>query len=269
MARHAAPTRRNPPAGATPSEWAAGRDTPDRSQPLYLTISETLKAEIASGRYPVDSMLPTETELCRQFGVSRFTVREALRRLTEIGLVQRRAGAGSIILASTPPKKFVHRVDSIRSLLRHPENTYRQRLSAGIVHADREIAEQVGCEAGSQWYRISAVRRSDDARAPICSVDFYVLPELGEHLEIPDTDREPVYDHIERHFGIEVERTEISVFASAIREPLSEVVEVAPGTPALTMIRKYTDRDGRLYLFTVAIHPEHRFVYTLELTRDS
>ena len=45
-----------------------------------------LMKEVGDGKFPIGSMLPTELELCERFDVSRYTIREALRRLEEIGL---------------------------------------------------------------------------------------------------------------------------------------------------------------------------------------
>ena len=65
----------------------------NKPQPRYLRTSEELLSDIGAGKFPVGSMLPTELELCERFEVSRFTVREALRRLHEMGLLHRRRGA--------------------------------------------------------------------------------------------------------------------------------------------------------------------------------
>ena len=70
--------------------------------PLYLQVVRALKDEIVSGVYPVGSQLPTEEELCERFSVSRYTVREALRRLREDSLVSSRQGAGHHRRAATP-----------------------------------------------------------------------------------------------------------------------------------------------------------------------
>ncbi|HEY1231660.1 MAG TPA: GntR family transcriptional regulator, partial [Ramlibacter sp.] len=47
------------------------------SQPRYLQLAQTLLREIEAGKYAVGTQLPTEFELCEQFGVSRATAREA------------------------------------------------------------------------------------------------------------------------------------------------------------------------------------------------
>src|SRR5262249_6424696 len=65
---------------------------------LYLQVARALKEEIFGGVYPVGSQLPTEDELCERFSVSRYTVREALRRLREDNVVSSRQGAGTVVV---------------------------------------------------------------------------------------------------------------------------------------------------------------------------
>ena len=68
--------------------------------PRYQQVAQTLLHEIATGRYPVGSQLPTEFELCAQFGVSRATAREALKRLVHLGLVVRQPRVGTTVTSS-------------------------------------------------------------------------------------------------------------------------------------------------------------------------
>ncbi len=66
-------------------------------------MARTLRKEIVDGIYPpVGSQLPTEHELCERFAVSRYTVREALRRLREDNLVSSRPRTGTQVI---PPAR--------------------------------------------------------------------------------------------------------------------------------------------------------------------
>ena len=55
----------------------------------------TLRGELEQGRYPLDSQMPTEGELCRRFGTSRTTIRRALERLAADGSIEQRRGSGT------------------------------------------------------------------------------------------------------------------------------------------------------------------------------
>jgi len=69
--------------------------------PKYQQILDDLKESIASGKYGVGQRLPSEHELVKKFGTSRVTVNRALRELQITGLIDRRAGSGSYVKAST------------------------------------------------------------------------------------------------------------------------------------------------------------------------
>jgi GntR family transcriptional regulator len=83
-----------------------------RKSSRYRDIATELQKEIRLGSTPVGELLPTETELMARFGASRQTVREALRIITEQGLIVRRAGLGSVVIATEPPVWFTHRAKS-------------------------------------------------------------------------------------------------------------------------------------------------------------
>src|SRR5215470_18080479 len=89
------PRRAAPPKGGS---HARVRASVKPDEPLYLQVVRALKDDIVSGVYPVGSQLPTEEELCERFSVSRYTVREALRRLREDRLVASRRGAGTTVI---------------------------------------------------------------------------------------------------------------------------------------------------------------------------
>jgi len=66
------------------------------NRPLYMLVIDRIR-ELAEGDWPPGTKLPSEFELARQFGVSRATLREALRVLEEEGFVVRRHGVGTFI----------------------------------------------------------------------------------------------------------------------------------------------------------------------------
>lgn len=65
--------------------------------PIYIRIQQFIKAQIASGEWPEDSLIPTEAELSRQFGCSRITVTTALRELVKDGVIYRIQGKGTYV----------------------------------------------------------------------------------------------------------------------------------------------------------------------------
>ena len=66
-------------------------------EPLYYQIRENLREKIHSQEYAPGSMIPTEAELCRLYGVSRVTVRRAVLDLVQEGLLNRGQGKGTFV----------------------------------------------------------------------------------------------------------------------------------------------------------------------------
>ncbi len=68
-------------------------------EPVYMKVSRAIEEEIISGALPAGSLLPTEGELCEQFGVTRSSVREGIRLLQQSGLVERGAAKRLVVRA--------------------------------------------------------------------------------------------------------------------------------------------------------------------------
>jgi DNA-binding transcriptional regulator YhcF (GntR family) len=73
-----------------------------RRGPLVELVSARLREQVARGAWPVGSRLPTEAELARQLQVGRSTIREAVRVLAHVGLLETRQRAGTFVRAPAP-----------------------------------------------------------------------------------------------------------------------------------------------------------------------
>ena len=127
---------------------APGTSTPP---PLYRALERDLRSDIGRGAYTVGELLPTETELAEIHRVSRHTVRAALRRLDELGLIERRPGVGTRLVADRPVEPFRPIATSPDDILTVVDTTrivrIEQELTATIL--EDEMAEALEAPAGS------------------------------------------------------------------------------------------------------------------------
>lgn len=257
-----APNARTTPAMVQPRS----RRTPPA--PRYRRIAQQLIDDIRSARYRVGTVLPSEHELCERFGASRFTVREALRELTEKGLILRRPRAGSVVTAAEQSSMFTQSLDSVAELLNYPEQTYREVRETAPITADRALAQLLKCPVGSRWFRIGALRRAPSLDVPLCWTDIYVLPRHARIVRRRDHGRVPVFRQLEEQFGVQVERAQLDIFASSVPARLARALEVEAQSEALTIVRRYYDAAGSNFENTVSIHPGRRYTYSIELRRE-
>jgi len=239
-----------------------------RAQPIYQDVADTLIAEVAEGYFSVGSMLPTELELCDRFGVSRYTVREALRQLEEMGLVERRQGSGTVVRAAERPTGYTQSLSSLTELLQYPAGTQLHVDETETVSIDRGNAALLRGEIGEERVRVSGVRRVEMSGTPICWSDIYLCPEYAGVAERIGGDALPVYALVEREYGEKIEHVSVEMFPSTVPERLAGPLDVEPGTASMTIIRRYTGIGDRVFEVSVSVHPEHRFTYSIELKRS-
>src|ERR1700749_2504208 len=120
----------------------------------YLQIARTLRKEIVDGVYPVGSQLPTEHQLCERFSVSRYTVREALRRLRDDNLVASRPPAGTLVVPRPSSDSYVQDCVSINDLLAFATGYQFAIGSTGMVIIDDEIAVRTVLAGGEVWLAV-------------------------------------------------------------------------------------------------------------------
>jgi DNA-binding GntR family transcriptional regulator len=125
--------------------------------PLYASLAKSLADAIRAGRHPAGSLLPTEEALSRTWAVSRQTVREALRRLDEQGLIVRRRGIGTRVAGDGAQRRFVLGIGSmtdireVRQLGRVEDSTLRViRHVVGGVVADRPVSQRTKRTLGTR-----------------------------------------------------------------------------------------------------------------------
>lgn len=246
---------------ASPGNW------PVSGRKRYEWVAEVLIGEIQSGKLVVGTTLPGELELVGRFGVSRHTVREALRRLEGVGLIGRHQGIGTVVRAREPQQSYVQSVRSPEELLRYPPESRLAVQSVEPARANRRLARLIGCPVGSQWVKVSAVRRLRQTHLPICHVDLYLLPEFAGVAEWMGRRDLPVYEMIEREFGHRVMDVHVEIRAGLVPASLAAVLEVPAGSPSLQVVRRYHGEDRKVFEVSVSEHPADRYTYSVQLRR--
>jgi DNA-binding GntR family transcriptional regulator len=239
-----------------------------RRSSRYRDIAAKLQKEIRLGHYPVGELLPTETELMARHAASRQTVREALRILMDQGLIVRRAGLGSVVIATEPPMLFTHTVRSLAEWRRYPNGTYRDVVASRNIVVDRKLAALLKCESGKHWFLIEAIRRSDQFAAPLGWTEIYLWRKFADVVKRSDHGRTPVHEQIAKMFGQVTEYVQMEIFARGMPASLAKALEVEAGSPALTVIRRYFSVRQELFEVTVTTHPEGRYTYTMDMQRS-
>lgn len=233
----------------------------------YLQVARTLRKEIVDGVYPVGTQLPTEHELRERFGVSRYTVREALRRLRDDNLVSSRPRAGTMVVARDASNSYAQEVMSINDLLAFAAGARFAIDSNAMVTVDDDLAAHTGLSPGTQWLAVLGIREVDGDPVPICQTEYYVnraFAAVGRLLHRHDG---PIFPLIEDLFGVSVVEVHQEISAVSVSAALADRLKVDQGSAALEMRRTYTTSDGEIAQVTVNTHPSSRFRHSMTMRR--
>jgi GntR family transcriptional regulator len=237
------------------------------TQPRYASVAASLAAEILDHRRAVGDLLPTEQELSQGFNVSRSTVREALRRLREMGLVAGSQGVGTRVVSNRPRSSYTMTIGSVADVMGYATRTRLEITGRDRLRVDADQAEGIGAAAGSEWIHIHGTRWPEGQDLPpISLVNLYVATAFTDVTELPDLVATPAYRLIERHHGIAVAEVQQEITAVALDAVEADLLQVRPASPGLRIRRRFYAADGRLLESTRNLHASSdRFAYSLRL----
>jgi GntR family transcriptional regulator len=235
--------------------------------PLYLQVARALKQEIVGGVYPVGSQLPTEDVLCGRFSVSRYTIREALRRLREDHLVSSRQGAGTVVIPRQASDSYVQDVMSIKDLLDFAAGARFVIESIEMVLLDEKLAVRTGLASGGEWLAVRGFRQSEGAQYPVCWTEYYINRNFAAVGRLLQRHTGPIFPLIEDLFGHSIVEVHQEIAAVLMATALARGLKVEPGTAALEVRRTYKTSDGEVAQVTINTHPASRYRHSMTMRR--
>lgn len=239
-----------------------------RPKPRYVQLATTLMQEIESGRYPVGALLPTEFELCDQFGVSRFTVREAIKLLVQQGVITRQAGVGSRVQAAPVSIRYTQTMSGLEDLQQYADQTTLVIDKQEILGLTESLAQRLQVSARETWLKIEGLRFASNANLPICHTAVYIAPRFRSISGIQMRTQRPIYAILEEAFGFKIKRVEQEISALTLSTKMAQRLKTKPRAPGLWVCRRYYDERGDLIEQAENTHPADRFTYKEVFQRD-
>jgi GntR family transcriptional regulator len=229
-------------------------------------VAESLSAEIRAGRLRVGDLLPSEPQLSQRYGVSRQTVRAALRTLQQRGLIGSQRGIGSTVIETQAEPRYSQSFGSAEDLLRYATTTPVKVVEREEVVVDAALAARFGCKAGEHWWRVRTLRMNPTGRTVIACSDIHIPLAFASVLDEIPMSREPIFALIEQRFqqpAVEIQQ-EIACMAR-LTPTECELLKLPARSPGLEVTRRYIGRDGRVLEVARSVHPPDTFRYPMRL----
>ena len=239
-----------------------------RSKPRYAELGDLLQAAIEKGDYAVGTLLPTELELCERFSVSRHTARAALAQLISAGLVQRRPGAGTRVIAQSAAMRYEHEIDTVDLLMQYGNSTRLKVLEAERKLADAAMAQRLDIHEGKEYLRLHCLRLEEQTREPIAVTEMLIPVRSGvptdKLLEVTGAAR-ALAKFLD---PAKLSRVEQVFDAASFEAADAKLLDIKKTEPAMRVQRRYRDANARLLLIAISLHPPGRFAYSMVLSRN-
>ena len=199
--------------------------------PLWAQVSADIRRRCAAGAFA--DGVPGEHELCREYAVSRHTIREALRALRAEGVISSHRGRGSVV----PPSAFSQRVGAVYSLFRSVESQGASQVSEVLRQqrtVDPDVAERLDLPPDTALLVLERVRLADDT--PLAHDTSWLPYDLAAPLVSTDFRHTALYDELTR-LGTVVDAGQERIVAAVADAPLSRLLAIPAGAPVLRIQR--------------------------------
>ncbi len=214
----------------------------NESLPLYRSVIDAIVHRIVTGDLKPGVMLPSETDLGAEMGVSQGTARKALIELEQRGIVKRQQGRGTFVATTTPESDHFH----FFRLRREDGSAVAPLLESETISRRRANAEErkVLNVDDKQMYEINRVRTIDGKRIvrEISVLPISLFPALTDHAPLPNA----IYAFYQQAYGIAISKADETLRAALANAEDAAVMDVKKGAPLIEVRRVAIDISDRI-----------------------
>lgn len=234
--------------------------------PLYHQLKEIFIEKILNGEWPPGEMIPNEIQLCREYGVSRGPVRQALEQLVREGLLERKQGRGTRVL----PPKIESRLSglySFTSLIEDRGMRHSARLLAfEKIRPEGSLVRYLDLAEQEAVFKICRLRLANDE--PLILETVYVPERIAPGLSEAKLAAAPLYTILSSHYGVPIVRARQFFEPTIADDYEAHVLKIAKGAPVLLVQNiTYSTSDCPVVL-SKAIMRGDRVRYYVELSAE-
>jgi GntR family transcriptional regulator len=225
----------------------------------YREIADSIRSRVDQGEFAAGRVLPSEAALSAEYEASRVTIRRALERLRDEGLLDARQGFGWFV-ARAPIRQSLRRLatleDQLAELGIHPA---RQILEFAFVAADDRVRRLLDVD---QVLRVRRLNLADGE--PFAIVTVWCPAALGEHLSRADVERAPFYELLPVVLGGATQ----TIAADAANPEDADLLGIPAGSPVLCCERVTRTVKGQPVLVSAHVFPAFRTEFVVDMPQS-
>lgn len=240
------------------------RIDPTEPVPHYQQIEEQILAAIEIGKLARGDPLPSEREFAEALGVSRMTLRHALKDLQARGWLDSQVGKGWFV----SPSKIEQRLSKLSGFSTDMQAINLKVRSRVLDFRARNVnallADRMEIPIGSKVFRLERVRLVNDE--PLGIEDSNVLATVCPELLNYDFARDSLYRVLREVYGVTLSTADQTVEASIAGWREASLLEINEGGPVIRGSRDVRDPSGRMIEASDAVYRGDRYKYRVRIS---
>lgn len=215
------------------------------NRPLYDRAGEALEQLIEAGSYKPGDKLPSEQALANRLGVSRTTVREALRTLEMQGVINRRHGVGTFVSAPTRRelRGGLDELESLRSLARRAGiNQRRVEWMVDLLPAPAKIARPLKIEPDTPLVRAQATAAGETSR--FAYLDNYIPARYVDPNGLKHFTGGTLLDYLIAYDSVRISYTFSNIYCVPADSWVAARLKVGEGEPVMHLEEVFYSENG-------------------------
>ncbi len=233
--------------------------------PLHAQIEAYYRKLIVRNDYKSgEKFLPKEVTMSKKLGVSRNTIRQAINKLVNEGLIERKKGIGTKVVT----RKISTRLDNWISFTKEMRNqgieVVNYLVQIALVDAEDNVYESLGISKGKKIWKLEKIRGSKEAKY-LYSVSYF-HPRVG--ITGSENFVTPLYELLEKERDTLVSTSKEKLRAIKADKKIAALLDIGTDVAILKRERLVTDIGDRPVEYNIVYYHTDYFTYDIDIKRE-
>ena len=234
------------------------------NKPMYRQIADALREKISAGELKPGDALPTESSLQEAFNVSRVTVRQALKLLTEEQIVESIQGSGTYVKEERVNYDIYQLTGFYEKLADRNVDTHSEVRIFEVLKADAKLAEKLNLSHDDKVWHVKRVRfiKQKPVNLEETWMPLALFPDLT--WEVMENSK---YHYVEQIKKLVIDRSEQELVPIMPSEEAIAALSLDPAKPILEKVSRGFLKDGRVFEYSRNVFNTDDYKFTLVARR--
>ena len=234
------------------------------NKPMYRQIADALREKISAGELKPGDALPTESSLQEAFNVSRVTVRQALKLLTEEQIVESIQGSGTYVKEERVNYDIYQLTGFYEKLADRNVDTHSEVSIFEVLKADAKLAEKLNLSHDDKIWHVKRVRfiKQKPVNLEETWMPLALFPDLT--WEVMENSK---YHYVEQIKKLVIDRSEQELVPIMPSEEAIAALSLDPAKPILEKVSRGFLKDGRVFEYSRNVFNTDDYKFTLVAKR--